>query len=169
MNGFLLLTVDRRLRLHRRRRNILIVGRLLAFLQFMRPLHRSHNASLRVGDHQLSRLLDFLGQEITQLRAIGGILAIEGAVTQIFHLRPRPEAQRGSRLKQVQPRLSNLRGELLERSEIVKYPNGAPVGPDDKIIVSLMIIEVVNRSVWQAEPEQVPPGAVIPSDVETVL
>ena len=35
-----------------------------------------------------------LRQEVAELRAVRWILAVEGAIAQAFHLRPRPEAQR---------------------------------------------------------------------------
>src|SRR5271157_1036746 len=148
---------------------LIVSGRLLALLQLARSFHGSHHAALCVGDHQLTRLLHLFRQEITQLRAIARILPIEDAVTQILHLRPRPEAQRRSRLKQMQRRLSDFRGELLERRQVIEYPHSASMRREYQIVVSLVIGEVVNRSVRQAEPEQVPLGAVVPGDVETIL
>src|SRR5208283_2786711 len=154
--------LGRRLPLHGRRRNVFILGRLLAFLQRVSSLHGSHHAALRVGNHQLARLLYFLRQEITQLCAIVRVLAIESSVSQVFHLRPWPEAQRWSRRKQMQRVLRNLGGELLEWGQIVEYPNSASVCAHNEIVVPPLIFKVVNRSVRQPEPEQVPLSAIVP-------
>src|SRR5208283_5286360 len=69
----------------------------------------------------------------------------------------------------MQRLLRNLGRELLEWRQIVEYPNGAPMGADNQVVVPLVIFKVVDRSVWQAEPEQVPLGAVVPRDVQSVL
>src|SRR5208283_542071 len=65
--------------------------------------------------------------------------------------------------------LRNFGRELLEWGQIVEYPNGAPVSAHNEVVVPLLLGEVVNRSVRQPEPEQVPLSAVVPRNVQSIL
>ena len=100
--------------------------------------------ALRVGYHQLPRLLHLLGEEIAQLSAIRRVLAVEDAVTQILHLRPWPEAQCRRRLKKMQRFPADLWRVLLERGQVVKYPDRAAVSGQHQIVVALLLGEIVD-------------------------
>src|SRR5690242_6207356 len=74
-----------------------------------------------------------------------------------------------TRRKQMNALVANRIVELLERGEIVKNPEAAPIGSDYEIFEMVLHGNPVNRCVRQIVLQRLPVVAVIKGNVERVL